>query len=102
VAVLLDLEILALDRAPDGMERADARVAEPREDELPGAAGGDQLVVDEVRREPGQGQVTPALADDLVASGERDEVGEALDRDQVAVVDVGRDRLAQRDDLGPL
>jgi hypothetical protein len=84
------------------VERADARVAQPRKDELPGAAGGHHLVVDEVRGEPGQGQVTPALADDLVARGERDEVGEPLDRDQVAVVDVGGDRLAQRDDLGRL
>ncbi len=64
VAVLLDLERLvgdlALDPPPDRAEPADARVAEPREDELAGDAGRDHLVVDEVRRQPGEGQVALA------------------------------------------
>ena len=64
VAVLLDLERLlgdlALDPPPDRAEPADARVAEPAEDELAGDAGRDHLVVDEVRRQPGEGQVALA------------------------------------------
>ena len=51
-------------------------------------------------RQPGQGQVALALADDLVAGGERDEVGEPLDRDGVAVADELGDGVAHRRDLG--
>ena len=58
--------------------------------------GGHHLVVDEVGRQPGEGQVALALADDLVAGGEADEVGEALDRHGVAVADEVRDRVAHR------
>ena len=104
VAVLLELERLvrdlALDPPADRAEPADARVAEPGEDELAGDAGGDHLVVDEVRRQAGQRQVALALADDLVAGGEADEVGEALDRDGVAVADELGDGVAHRRDLG--
>ena len=104
VAVLLDLERLvrdvALDPPPDRAEPADARVAEPREDELAGDAGGDHLVVDDVGREPGEGQVALALADDLVTGGERDEVGEPLDRHGIAVAHEVGDRVAHRRDLG--
>ena len=53
---------------------------------LRGAPGADQLVVDDVGRHPHQVQVAPALADDLVPGGVRDEVGEALERRRVAVV----------------
>ena len=104
VAVLLDLERLvgqlALDAAPDGAEAADARVAEPAEHELGGHAAGDHLVVDDVGGEAGQGQVALALADDLVPGREADEVGEALDRDGVAVADQVGNRVAHRRDLG--
>ena len=44
----------------------------------------------------------PALPDDLVAGGVRDEVGEALEGDRVTVVDELGDGLAQRHDLRPL
>ena len=52
-------------------------------------------------RQPGEGQVAPALADDLVAGREPDEVGESLDRDRVAVADELGDRVAHGRDLGP-
>src|SRR6185312_15842207 len=84
---------------PDRPEPTDARVAEPGEDQLAGDARRDHLVVDQVRREPGEGQVAPALADDLVAGGEADEMGEALDRDGVAVADEVGDGVAHRGDL---
>ena len=41
-----------------------------------------------------------ALADDLVAGGEGDQVREALQRDGVAVVDEVGDGLLEGDDLG--
>ena len=91
---------LALDPPTDGAEPADARIAEPREDQLARDPGGDHLVVDEVGRQPGQRQVALALADDLVTGGEADEVREALDGDRVAVADEVRDGIAHRGDLG--
>ena len=102
VGVLLELERRAppLDRAAEGVERAGAGVAGPGEDQLPGAAGGDHLVVDEIGREPAERQVAAALADDLVPRREADEVGEALDDDGVAVVDVRGDGVAHGGDLG--
>ena len=75
-------------------------IAEPAEDELAGDARGDHLVVDDVRRHAGQGQVAPALADDLVPGREADEVGEALDGHGVAVAHEVGDRVAHRRDLG--
>ena len=63
------------------------------------AARADELVVDQVRGHPDERQVAPALPDDLVARGERDEVGEALERDGVAVADQLGHRLGQRHDL---
>ena len=50
-------------------------------------AHADQLVVDQVGRHADQRQVLAALADRLVAGGERDQVGEALEGDRVAVAD---------------
>src|SRR2546422_2196350 len=41
----------------------------------------------------------PALADDLVARGETDEVREPLDDDRVAIVHEAGDRLPHRHDL---
>ena len=98
MAVLLDLERvrpLVLDRVAEPVQRADARVAAPRERQLGGAAGTDQLVVDDVGRHPHEVQVAAALADDLVPGGVRDQVGEALHRQRVAVVHVLGDGLAQ-------
>jgi hypothetical protein len=82
------------------VQRADARVAGPGEHQLGRAAGPDELVVDDVRGHPDQGQPAPALPDDLVAGGDRDEVGEALQRDGVAVVHQLGDGVGERDDPG--
>ena len=80
------------------MQRADAGIATPRERELRRATGADQLVVDDVGRHPHQVQVAAALADDLVTGGVRDEVGEAFERDLVAVVHELSDSFLQRAD----
>ena len=60
----------------------------------------DHLVVDEVGRHPHERQIAPALPDQLVPGGVRDQVGEALERDDVAVAHELVDRVPQRDDLG--
>jgi hypothetical protein len=80
------------------MQRADAGIAAPGEDELSGRAHPDQLVVHQVRGHPDQRQVAPPLPDQLVARGVRDQVREALQRDGVPVVDELRDRLAEGQD----
>src|SRR5204863_3253277 len=82
--------------SPDRAQPADTGVAEPREDQLAGDTRSDHLIVDEVGRHPGEGQVASALADDLVARREADQVREALDRDRVPVPDELRDRVAHR------
>ena len=95
VAVLLDLQRsrpAVLDRVAEAVQRADAGVAAPREDQLAHAPGADHLVVDDVRRHPHDGEVAPALADDLLAGGDGDEVGEPFEGERVAVVDQLGDR----------
>ena len=98
VGVLLELERprpAVLDRVAQPVERADARVAAPREDELPRTAHADHLVVDDVGRHPDELEVAPPLPDQLVTGRMRDQVREALERDGVAVADVLGDRFAQ-------
>ncbi len=102
MGVLLQLErrVALFHRATEGVKRAGARIAGPGEDQLPGAARGDHLVVDEVGGEAAEGEIAPALPDDLVARREADEVGEPLDDHGVAVADQRRDGVTHGDDLG--
>ena len=104
VAVFLDLERFArelpFDPAADGTQPPDSWIAEPREHELRCHAAGDHLVVDEVRREARQREITFVLTDDLVAGRERDEVREALDCYGIAVAHEIGDRVAHGRDLG--
>ncbi len=105
MAVLFQLQRpgpVALDRVAKAVQRADARVAAPGEDEFGGATGADELVVDEVGRHPDEGEIASALPDDLVAGGERNQMRKAFERNDVAVVDQARDRLGKRGDLGRL
>ncbi len=88
-----------LHRAADGVEGADARIAQVGEDQFPGAPGGDHLIIDQVRRHPAQGQVAAALADDLVPSGEADAGSEALDSHRVAIVDISGDGIMHGDNF---
>ena len=89
-----------LDRVAEAVQRPDAGVAAVGEDELARGAHADHLVIEDVRRHPDQLEVAAPLAQDLVAGGERDQVGEALEGDRVAVVDDPRHGLAQGGDLG--
>jgi hypothetical protein len=87
VAVLLELDRArppVLDRVAQPVQRADARVAAPREDEALHEAGPDQLVVEQIRRHPDQRQLADPLADDLVAGRKRDQMREPLHGDAVA------------------
>ena len=102
VRMLFQLQRLGpamFDRVAQAMERADARIAAPGEDELARAAHADQLVVDDVRRHAHERQVTPSLPDQLVAGGMGDEMREALECDDVPVTDELLDRLGDRNDL---
>ena len=100
VRVLLPFQASVLHRRSQGTQRPDAGIAGVRKDDLAGAAGGDHLIVDQVRRSPCQRQVLTTLADDLMAGGERDEVGEAGGVDQIAIVDEGRHGFPQAGELG--
>ena len=102
VRVLLELERrrpLVLDRVAQPVQRPDARVPAPAEDELAGAAHPDHLVVDEVGRHPHEREVPPLLTDHLVGGGVRDQVREAFERNGVAVVHDLPHRFRERDDL---
>src|SRR5829696_9907721 len=84
-----------LDSVSKTVQRAYAGVAAPREDELPGAAHPDHLVVDEVWGHPDQGEVPPLLPDHLVRRGGRYEVREPLQGDRVPILHRPGDRLPQ-------
>ena len=89
VAVLLYLQRDRpgmLHRVAEPVQRADARIAAPGEDQLAGAACADELVVDQVGRHPDQGQIPAPLPDHLVSGGERDQVRESLHGHGVPVV----------------
>src|SRR5438445_637291 len=76
-----------LDRVAEAMQRADARVAAVGEDELAGGTDADHLVVQQIRRHPDQLQLATPLAQQLMPGGERNQVGESLERDAVTIVD---------------
>ena len=103
MGVLLELERrrpAVLDSVAEPVQGADARIPAPGEDQLPRAAHPDQLVADQVGRHADEREVFPPLPDQLVAGRVRDQVREALERDDVAVVDEGGDRVSERKDLG--
>jgi hypothetical protein len=69
-----------------------------QENQFRRAPGADHLVVHDVRGHPHQREVPPALPDDLVAGRDRDQVGEAFEGDDVAVMHQFRDRIGQGND----
>jgi hypothetical protein len=81
------------------MERTDARIAKPAEDQLLGAACGNHLVVDKIGRHSRQGQIAALLSNDLVTSRKRDAVGEPLNGNGVAVVHMRGDRRTHVDEF---
>ena len=100
--MLLDLGLVGiavLDGVAHAPEQADAGIADVGEDHLLRHAHADHLVVEHVGRHADQREIAKALADGLVAGGVGDEVGEPLERDGVAVVEVILDRLGKADEL---
>src|SRR5512143_460778 len=88
--MLFELELVrpaVLDCVAQPMQRPDARVPAPGKDQLGAATHPDPLIVDEIGRHPDQSQSLTALTDDLVAGGMRNEMGEALQGDRVAILD---------------
>ncbi|MNY07789.1 hypothetical protein D3C86_1406070 [compost metagenome] len=99
MAVFFDFQCmrpLFLHSITQAMQGADTRVAAPGENQLAGTTGTDQLVVDQVRGHPHQGQVFLALANDFVARGSRDQMGKAFECDRIAVVHELLHRVVQR------
>jgi hypothetical protein len=85
-----------LHRIAKAVEGADARIAAPGENELSGAAGADDLVIDQIGRHAHQGKIAPALADDLMAGREGNQVREALQCEEVTVLYESRDCFRKR------
>jgi hypothetical protein len=84
-----------LDGVAEPVQRPDPWVPAPGEHQLARAPGPDELVIDQVRGHPDEGEIAAPLPDDLVSRGERDEVRESLHRHGVAVPHGPRDRLGQ-------
>ena len=87
MAVLFELDRprpAALDGIAQAVERPDAGVAAPREDQALRQAAPDHLVVEQVGRHPDERELADALADHLVARGEGDQVREPLERHGIA------------------
>ena len=78
-----------LHRVAQPVKRADAGVAAPREAGLALATEADQLVIDHVGGHAHEREVAPALTGNR-GGRVRDEVGGALERDDVAVPDESR------------
>jgi hypothetical protein len=57
-------------------------------------AGGNHLVVDQIRRHARQGQIAALLSNDLVPRSKRDAVGEPFDGHRIAVAHMRGDRRA--------
>src|SRR4029077_9780622 len=57
----------------------------------------DHLVTDQIRGHADQMQAAAALANDLVTSGKRDQMREALERHALTVVHMLRDRIGKGD-----
>jgi hypothetical protein len=73
------------------VEGTDSGIAAPRKDQLSSTARADQLVAYQIGRQPHQSEITTSLPYYFVACGERDEMGEPLERDHVAIMHVRRD-----------
>ena len=100
MGVLLPFQPPGLQLGAHDAQRADARVAHVGEDHLAGAARRHHLIVDQVGGGARQGQVSSALADDLVPGGEGDQVGETGGVDHVAIVHILPHRRGEGDEFG--
>jgi len=100
MGVFLPFQAAVLHAVAQPLERAHARVAGVRKDDLAGAARGHHLVVNQVRGGTRQDEVFPSLANDFVPGGKRDEVRKAGGIHKVPVVHVLSDGFAQTGQFG--
>jgi hypothetical protein len=77
------------------VQRADSRIAAVGEDQFACRAHPDHLVVEHVRRHADEFQLCAALAQELMAGREWDQVSEALERDALAICDQISHSVAQ-------
>ena len=81
------------------MQRADTGISRPTEYQFARHSGGDHLVVNEIGCEAAKGEVLFSLANDLVAGGERDEMGEPFRHDHITVGNKSFDRFRHGEKL---
>jgi hypothetical protein len=94
--VFLDLDGLGpavFDGIAQPVQRSNARISAPGEDNLLDAPGSDELIVDQVRSHADHSEIALALPYDLVPRGERDQVREPFQGDGVAIANRFADRL---------
>jgi len=75
------------------MQRADAGIAAPGENQLRCAARAYELIVNQIRRHPDQRQIAPPCRMIFVPGGKRNEVCEAFQSYHIAVANHFLDRL---------
>ena len=100
VGVFLPLQAALFHPLAQPLERADARVAGVRKDDLAGAARGNHLVINQVGRGARQDEVFYLLADNFVPGGKGDEVRKAGSIHQVPRVHVLANGIAQTAQFG--
>ena len=91
---------LVLDGVAHAPQQADPGVAGVGEHHLLRHPHADHLVVDDVGGHADESQVLDPLADRFMRGGMRDEVGEALEGDGVAVEEIARHRLLEAKEFG--
>ena len=101
VAVLLDLQWCGppmFDSVAEAVQRADPGITPVGEHKLARSAHPDHLVIEHVGGHADELELAPSLTQQLVTGRERDQVGEALHGDAVAVVDEGAQGIGEGDD----
>jgi hypothetical protein len=78
------------------VEGTHSGITAPRKNQLSSATRADQLVAYQIGRQSHQREITTSLPNYFVARGERDQMGEPLERDHVAIMNVRRDSRLQR------
>jgi hypothetical protein len=76
---------LLLDCIPQAVQGTNPWVTSPGKDQLPRATGADELIVYQVWRQPDQCQIAPALPNDFVPGGKRNQMREAFEGNSIAI-----------------
>ena len=101
--MLLDFDWIRpapLDRVAQAVQRADARIAAPREHHLTRAAAADHLIEQQIGGHADQRQVRQLLPDDLVSRREGNQMGETFESHGIAGSNEAGDRVRQGEEFG--